>query len=293
MKCFVWVAAGLCLTVVTCHAEETAERRTGLRVGADLYYGVSNTTGPVRRLTDGQWAGVGSLNPSVLSLQWSGERRGDAMVSLGIGDMYVGGDRTTQQPVECWYKCAVGNGSLSLGKHYTPFALQEWEYETRWGALYEHEAGRGTVALSTAYNRDTRAMNSMMRLGYAAGAGTTVGVSASAGRGWSYSTSHAWGYAVDATVEKGAVTLSGEFVEGRGRNGTFQFAFAKVATEVGKGCRPYVAGYYVHDVADEMGDFRSGILGIELDVARHCVLEPGIGRANGRNVWWVQAHVTF
>lgn len=288
------VSLGVLALASACLADDDEEApKPGLRVGGDLYYGLSNITGPTRRMTDGAWAAVGTLYPSVLSLNWAGNGGDSAVASLGVGDMYVGSERTTQQPVECFYRRTLGSGKVTLGKHYTPFALQEWEYETRWGAMYEVDVSTLSLTVSTAYNKDTRAMNTIGRVARKVAANTTVGISGACGRGWSYCTSHAWGYGMDVETGIGAVTLSGEFLEARGRNGTFQFAFAKVMAEAAKGWRPYVGAYYGHDVADEMGELRSCVLGVEIDAMPHLVLEPGVGRASGRNVWWAQAHVTF
>jgi hypothetical protein len=159
--------------------------------------------------------------------------------------------------------------------------------------MYEADVSGNTVCVSLTHNRDTHALNTLARVGRRLDDGTEVGISGAAGRGWSYATSHAWGYGVDATKEIGAVTLTGEYLEAKGRNGDFQFGFGRVQVEAASWCRPYVALYYAHDLADEMGEVRSGVLGVELDVAPHFVLEPGIGRASGRNVWYVQGHLTF
>jgi len=280
-----------------CLADEAnGEKETpkvGLKVGADLYYGLSNIMGPTKRHTDGQWAGVGYYYPSALLLDWAGKGGDAARMSFGVGDMYVGSDRTTEQPIECFYAAQTGSGRLTLGKHYVPFCLQEWQYETRWGAMYEADVSGNAVSVSLTHNRDTQALNTLARVGRKLADGTEVGISGAAGRGWSYGSSHAWGYGVDVTREIGAVTLTGEYMEARGGCGAFQFGFARLQVEAAPSCRPYLALYYAHDVADEMGEVRSGVLGVEVDVCPHFVLEPGIGRASGRNVWYVQGHLTF
>lgn len=284
---------GLMLAACGAGAAEEAEEPTGLRVCGDLYFGLSNQGGTARRLTDGQWAAVGSNDPSVLGLSWKSGASSEALLTWGVGDMYVGRDRTVRQPVECWYSMSAGGGSLTLGKHYTPFGLQEWEYETRWGALYEREVSGGRLAVSWAHNRDTQAGNAMARFELPMGKETKLGVSAAAGRGWSYGTSHSWGWGVDAETSLEAVALKGEFLEARGRNGTFQFAFLRVETPATPRITPYVAAYYGHDRADEEGELRSVTAGAECRVYPWLTVEPGVGRTGGRNVWWLQANVTF
>ena len=290
-----WFLVGLLAAACQgrCLAEEGEAAELGFGFHGSLYYGVSNLQGPVRRNTDGVWAGVGSQEPSTLAVSWKGSRGNEGLASFGIGDMYTGPERTVKQPVECLFRVQSAEGSWTCGKHYVPFALQEWEYETRWGILYEVESGSGTLAVSTTYNEDTRAANTLARAEIRTSSRTRVGLSAAAGRGWSYSSSHAWGYGVDCSVECRHATIEGEFLEGRGRNGAFQFGFVRVRTEVGRGVAPYMAGYYCHDAGDEMGELRSGVLGVEIEASPHLVLEPGVGRSNGRNVWWLQAHLAF
>ena len=273
--------------------DERPSKPAGLRAGADIFFGLSNIAGPTRRITDQQWAAVETYEPSVVLLDWVGRAGDEARLSIGIGDVYTGSDRSTRQPVECLWRKSADAGTLTLGKHYVPFGQQEWEYETRWGGMLEVGIGDTAVALSLSHNPDTQAVNTTVRLSRKVGAGVEVGLSAAAGRGWSYSTSHSAGYGLDAMAELGRLTLTGECLVADGSQGRFTFGFVKAMAEVKSGWRPYVGAYYGHDEADEMGDLRSGVVGIEIDVTPNLMVEPGLGRASGRNVWWVTAHASF
>jgi hypothetical protein len=288
-----WMLVLVCAMPSVADENGKEERKPGWKAGADIYFGLSNLTGPTRRLTDRQWAAVETYEPSVVYVEWAGAAGDDARLSLGVGDVYTGSDRITRQPVECLWKRPVGTTTVTLGKHYTPFAIQEWEYETRWGAMAETEAGPFSVSLSLTHNPDTHAVNSILRVARKAGAHLEIGVSAAAGRGWSYATSHSKGYGLDAVAQLGAVTLSTEGLVAEGPNGRYTFGFVKAETEARPGWRPYIGAYYGHDTADEMGELRSAALGIEIDATPNLMLEPGVGRASGRNVWWLTANIKF
>lgn len=273
--------------------DEPESKRPGLRAGADIFFGLSNIAGPTRRITDRQWAAIETFEPSVVYLDWVGHGDNEARLSIGIGDVYTGSDRSTRQPVECLWRTPASSGSLTLGKHYVPFGQQEWEYETRWGGMLEADLAGAELALSLTHNPDTQAVNAMVRLSRQFGGGVEAGISAAAGRGWSYSTSHAVGYCLDVVAEMGSVTLTGEGLIADGAQGRYSFGFIKAMSEVKAGWRPYVGAYYGHDEADEMGELRSGVAGVEIDVTPNLMIEPGLGRASGRNVWWLTARARF
>jgi hypothetical protein len=268
-------------------------RKPGFKAGAELFFGLSNMAGPVRRITDRQWAAVDASEPSYVYLDWAGAAGDDARLSLGVGDMYVGRDRTTKQPVECWWRHPAGSGSVTLGKHYVPFAQQEWEFETRWGAMAEADVKGAALTCSATHNADTSALNATVRVGREVSDGVEVGLSAAAGRGWCLSTSHSRGYGVDAVAEIGKLTLTTEGLVAEGPAGRYTFGFVKAMAAPCPTCRPYVGLYYGHDTADEMGELRSAVIGVELDAGPYLMVEPGYGRASGRNVWWLSARLSF
>ncbi|MBM3495388.1 MAG: hypothetical protein FJX72_13860 [Armatimonadetes bacterium] len=273
--------------------DEEGERRLGWKAGADIFFGLSNLGGPVKRITDRQWAAVETSEPSCVHLDWAGAAGDDVRLSLGVGDAYTGRDRTTKQPVECWWRRPVGSGAITFGKHYVPFAQQEWEYETRWGAMAEADLAGAALSLSATHNPDTSALNATIRVAREMAEGFEVGLSVGAGRGWCYSTSHSSGYALDAVAELGPVTLTTEALIADGPNGRYTFAFGKAMTEARPGWRPYLGAYYGHDTADEMGELRSAVIGMEIDAGPNLMLDPGYGRASGRHVWWLSAKLSF
>ncbi len=277
------------------HADESeqVERKLGWKAGADIFFGIANLAGPTKRITDRHWAAVQTFEPSVVYVEWAGGSGDDLRLSVGVGDNYVGSDRSTKQPVECLWRRPIGTATLTLGKHWTPFAQQEWEYETRWGAMCETDLGQNTVALSLTHNEDTDAANALARVGREVADGVEVGISAAAGRGWSYSTSHSKGYGLDVLAELGSLTVTAEAMVAEGPYGRFSFGFLKTMYDAGRGWRPYVGAYYGHDTAEEQGELRSAVLGVEVDAAPHLMIEPGVGRASGRNVWWLTGRLTF
>ncbi len=272
---------------------DQSQRALGWKAGADVFFGIANLAGPTRRITDRQWAAIQTFEPSVVYVEWAGAGGDDLRLSLGVGDNYTGSDRSTKQPVECLWRRPVGEATLTVGKHWSPFAIQEWEYETRWGAMLETEIAESALAISVTHNDDTHAANVLARVGREVAAGVEVGVSLAAGRGWSYATSHSKGFGLDARAEIGTVTLTAEGVVAEGLNGRFTFGFVKTMVTAAQGWRPYLGAYYGHDTADEQGELRSAALGVEIDAMPHLMIEPGVGRASGRNVWWLTGRLTF
>ncbi len=292
-RCLPAIALGLSAFLSADGARSDVATPTSVRVGGNLYYGLSNINGSVRRHTDGQWAGVGTAYPSVLSLTWMGADLDTAVGSFGVGDLNTGSGRTAQQPVECYYRRPIGSATVTFGKHYVPFALQEWEYETRWGMMAETIVLGTSMEVSITSNPHTDALNTSIRAAWHVAAGSEVGISAAAGRGWSYGTSHNWGYGIDATVDVGPVSVTTEALEARGTHGTYQFGFIKAVLHSHHRATPYVALFYGHDSADEIAELRSGIVGVDIEALPHLTVSPCIGRAGGRNIWSLQTRVAF
>lgn len=288
------ISVALALAPVAGHADTTRNEkdRRGWQVRGNIYWGLGNLNGPIRRLTDGQWAGASSQDPSTLSLSWS-DGTEKALMSVGVGEMYLGPNRVESQPAEFWYRRGSSDRHWTFGKHYVPFGLQEWEYETRWGGMFESLRGPTKVSVSASFEETTQAVVMMARLAREVGGNSTLGVSAAGGRGWSYGTSFSRGYGMDITTTADKLTLTGELLEGRSRQERFRFAFVRASWQATEDLCPFLAWYHVRDSGQEMEPLRSIVLAVEYDVNSTLTIEPGVGRANGRSVWWVQGRVTF
>jgi hypothetical protein len=128
---------------------------TTLSIGVDAYSGISNLTG-YKRYSDGFWAaGAGPAYPSIAYLKWQESNGATAKFAYGTGDLYRGRNSIVTQPVEAWYQRPLGKFSLTAGKFWVPFALQEWQYETKWGVQLQRTFGSTNVTGSVNYDRVT------------------------------------------------------------------------------------------------------------------------------------------
>jgi len=84
----------------------------------------------------------------------------------------------------------VGKNDLTIGKFWMPFALYEWEGETKWGALLERETRHYNLAASVNYNDTLHSANAYFRAGRSWSEKLTLGVSLSTGKGLSYGSVH-------------------------------------------------------------------------------------------------------
>lgn len=281
-------------------AKNTEEKPTpapfspAFTVGGELFFGVGNVTGAKARSSDGIWAGTGGAYPSNLSLNWKGGESHTLRLSIGVGDLYTARFASLRQPVEAFYQAPGRGGSnFTVGKFYVPFASQEWEYEPKWGGMAQGVAGRIGYAASVNYNNLRNNANAYLRLGRQWNTGTTLGLSMGAGRGLFSGTSHDTALGVDLTQELKGVRLNSEYNLAASPQGTFQFAFGKLTfTRMGR-IEPYIAAYYAGDQANELSNFRSVLGGVNYHITRAMALEGGYARANRRNVFWLQSHVTF
>lgn len=265
-----------------------------LRFGMETYFGMSNIGGPNRRSTDGTWAGSGMAYPSFFSLNWEPSGANIAKVSFGIGDMYTGRGSSLRQPVEAFYQFGAGQGrNVTVGKFYSPFALQEWQYETRPGVQFAGESVRGQWSIAVQHSDQFHSTSGYARFGRNFGKRTSAGVSAAAGRGFTYGSSHDLGIGADLSHDLGFASFSTEYMWAGSSARPFQFAFGKLSFS---GCglwTPYVGSYWWHDKAGELGRFSSGLIGVDYQLTQISAIGTGIGRANGRNVFWFESKTAF
>lgn len=265
-----------------------------LRFGMESYFGFTNITGANRRSNDGLWAGNAGAYPSTLSLNWnSGETRA-FRIAVGIGDMYMGRNTPLRQPVEAYYQFPAGKGnSITLGKFYAPFAIQEWQYEPKYGAMLNTTVRGVDYSLALQYDEVTKKPNAYLRLGRQLNAKTTAGLSFGMGRGLTYGTSHKWGFAIDLAHDLGFADFLTEYDFYGASGGPFQFVFGKLIFKNLGNWSPYLGAYYWHDAAQELGNFRSAVVGLDFHVSPHLTLGAAYARANTRDVFWIQKRTNF
>ena len=268
--------------------------RNPLTFGGDLYFGGTNATGVRARNNDGIWAGYGSALPSLLSVNWRQDEVRGMRVSLGVGDMFTSSNTLLRQPLEATYQFpTTGNGSMTVGKFYVPFATQEWEYETKYGMMFQKAHGATSFAGSVNYNFKRQTPNIYLRIGRQFGARTAVGLSAGGGRGVFSDSSHTMAVGLDVAHDIGGAQFSMEYNLAKGAKGAFQFAYGKLTlTKLGR-YTPYVGAYYWHDSAQELGQYHSLLAGLSYKISSHVSIEGGYARGNTRNIFWMQSHVTF
>lgn len=280
-------------TEVTKKADDDAEA-PGLRVGTDFYAGFSNLDG-FRRIRDGFWAAGSSLAyPSAVYLRWTSPQGAQVKVAVGVGQLY-NGSTAFKQPHEAWWKQPLRGkaGTLTLGKFYVPFALQEWEYETKWGAQWEREWGATGLAGALTYNRNTEKANGYARIGHQFGENLLVGVSLAAGRGISYDSVHDKAIGADFTARHGDWQALGEYVGARGSSAErFRFLWARLNYDGWKKLKPFVARYDYADTTGSLGTFRSYSVGSGYKVRENLTLEGGRAFTDTKNIWWLQLHWT-
>ncbi|MCC6446255.1 MAG: hypothetical protein IT210_22730 [Armatimonadetes bacterium] len=117
-------------------AESLPSQLTPWSLQGEYYWGMIHNRESETRFWDGCWAGIGAAFPSYAALQWQGAGDRKARISVGLGELYNGREAPFSQPAEDYYETPLRSGALTAGKFYVPFALQEWEYETRYGLMY-------------------------------------------------------------------------------------------------------------------------------------------------------------
>ncbi len=273
-------------------ANQGKARPRPLRFGVDLYTGRANFKGN-RRFSDGMWYGYGTFLPSVVYARWDNGRGSAAKLSLGAGALYNKADDEFYQPAEAWYQLPLGktNASLTLGKFWVPMGLQEWELESKPGAMLQWSGGPYSVAAAATQNRYTRSGNSYLRLGRSFGERLALGLSLAGGRGLTYNSDHNRGIGLDAALSLGDWKLAAEYLEfRRGGTGRFHFDWFKLSYENGGKLTPYVGRVKWLDELDQQGRFRSLTYGLNYQLTRNFALEGAYGDTADNNRWWGQLH---
>ena len=266
---------------------------TSLSLSGDLYYGRSDLEG-FKNLRDGFWAaGTGPSFPSVIQMRLNRRDRSEAKIAFGIGRLYTDNDSTLDQPHEAWYRVPVSGLNLSIGKYYVPFALQEWQYETKWGVMLEGEHGATNWAASTNYNFNTKRPNVYGRVGHNFGEKFNVGFSLGAGKGLSYDSIYDKALGLDATASGKGWNIYGEYMAMRRRSDErFNFGWLKLEYEKLGKFKPFVAHWRWRDTTDAFGNFNSSGVGASYSILPQLAIEGGFARTSDQNVKWIQLHWT-
>jgi hypothetical protein len=159
--------------------------------------------------------------------------------------------------------------------------------------MVQKAVGSLSCTVSANYNVRREAPNVYLRVARQLGARTSLGVSAGMGRGIFFDTSHALALGLDASHDFGGLQLSSEYAVALGPGGSFQFLFGKLSYSRAGRFVPYVGAYTWHDRAQETGNFRSLVLGLNYKLTERLSLEGGLARGDNRNVYWLQSHVTL
>jgi hypothetical protein len=273
--------------------EEEKPPATSVSIGGDFYYGRSNLEG-FKRLRDGFWAaGSGLAYPSALELRLATRKGAEAKIAFGIGNFYTADDSTFDQPHEAWYRTPTGGLNLTVGKFYVPFALQEWQYETKWGVMFEGERGASTWAASVNYNQNVNSTNVYARVGRNFGKKVNVGLSLAAGKGLSYDSIHNKAAGLDATASWKGWNLYAEGLTMR-RHSSERFNFGWVKLEYDKmgKLKPFIAHWRWRDSTDNFGRFRSNAIGASYEILPQLAIEGGFAHTSEDNIKWIQLHWT-
>jgi hypothetical protein len=260
-----------------------------LKFGMETMAGVSNVPG-YHRYSDGMWAGSGTAYPSVGYFKWDNGTGQAGKVSIGIGKMYTGTSAAVEQPVEAWWQApASKKASVTVGKFWVPFAAQEWQYETKPGAMLNWQEGRNSVAFSANYNLHTHGMNGYWRAGRDLGHEAAVGLSFGLGRGLSYDSIHDKAWGLDATVAWNGFRLSGEYVGMvRHSSDAFGSTFGKLQYEKLGAWKPFVSVYSWNDRSGQFGRFRSTVYGTAYQITPMLAVETAYAPTSNRRVQWLQ-----
>ncbi len=277
--------------------EEEKAEPTGIFAGADLYYGFGNLPG-FRHFRDGFWAAGSSLAyPSHVYVRSNTKSGAQAKLAISLGEIY-NGSTSFDQPIEAWWKQPLKSNnstksSVTLGKFYVPFALQEWEYETKWGALYEGEWNATTLGAAMVYNRNVDHANGYARVGHNFGERLNVGISLATGSGLMYDTVHDKAIGVDLTGSAGDWEVLAEYMGARGTAAQrFRFGWARLNYNKWQRFKPFAARYDYKDTTGAFGTYRSYVAGASYALRPDLQVEGGYAVATGKNIWFAQIHWT-
>lgn len=269
--------------------------KTGLTLGADLFYGASNLPG-AHRFRDGFWIGAGPLYPSNLYGIYRGEDGLNAKVAVSLGKQYNGSVEGFDQPVEAYVSKNYRGTDLTIGKFYVPFELLEWQYETEYGVQAARDFGRsGSLTVALTRNRRRNALNAYARFARTFGI-ATLGISLGGGRGFSYDTDHDKGAALDLTLEKGRLRFESSVIAAQqnGAASRFGFIFARLNYQLTPKTELYLSRHSWSDRLEQQGNGHFSTLGAVFHLNDHLAVEGALSRSGEqpRNVRWIQLHYT-
>lgn len=275
-------------------APENADKITSSQafVGLDLYGGRSTLPG-LRRFSDGLWVGAGAVYPSAIVARWQNPKEQQAKLAIGVGSLYRNSDTVLNQPHEAWFQTPQGKNVLTVGKYYVPFAIQEWEYETKWGAMLQSSRGKTDLTASVNYDDIVRRPNLYTRAGYNFSERLSAGVSAGFGRGISFGTSQNRALGLDLTAKWRKVQFLSEYVDIRRRSSDrFSFLFGKISLENTGRFTPYLSRHTWSDRSENFGGFNTTTLGLTFQATPSLVLETAYAHTSQGNRSWLQLHWT-
>ncbi len=266
-----------------------AQNEPFLRFGVESWLGASNQAG-FRRITDQFWAAQSSFTPSMASATYGDGKGRTAKVGLGFGEATLGRDRFMPQPVEAWVRDATGPATITVGRFFAPFGVQEWQYEPRDGVQWEAPWARGQAALAVQTSNGRRS-NGYFRYGRDVSKQWNVGVSAAVGAGFSYGSAHDRGFGIDATGATGRVSTMIEADQFSGAGTAFRFAMARADYAILPRWSPFVSTYRWRETgSDVLGSWKATMAGVAWKISDGLDLEAAVSRAAGRDVRWFQLH---
>lgn len=267
-----------------------------IKIGFEDWIGVSNLQS-LHHYSDGMWVGSNTASPSVGYLSYDDRKGSTAHLSIGIGADYTSAGITVQQPVEAWWQRPIGKARLTVGKYYVPFAQQEWEYETKPGAMLQWSRGADAWTVSTNYERSMKTANTYVRLVHTVSSTVALGFSAGAGKGFSFGSSLDRGLGVDGTVSWKNLQFVGEFDRMQGPSShQFDFGFGKLSYNGPSPWKPFVGIYSWGDNDGTFGRYQSGVVGLGYRLTSNITLEGGYApnaQEAGKPASWLQVHTTW
>lgn len=270
------------------------EATSALVFGVDLYHGLSNIEG-YRRYDDHMWAGYGPFVPSTVYARYENERGYSAKLAIGTGDQFNTDDDEFYQPAEATISGPLSrNTRFTLGKFWVPFGLQEWEYESKPGAMLEWGRGEYGLALAATRNQSLGTGNYYGRLSKNWGEEATVGVSLAAGRGITFDSDHNRGIGLDARYNWRNFEATSELLRfTRDSSGALDFVWGRLAYKGWDKWTPYVSRYLWKDDLRQQGSFRSTVLGVQRQLTKALSVETAYGRVGGENKVWAELHYNW
>ncbi len=280
-------------SITTAWAQEGEEGKPSLKIGVDLYWGVSDVSG-YKSFTDYFWAAHAIAVPSTVFLEWSDGKGSKAKIAHGIGKYYTANDSIFDNPSELWFSVPMGAATATIGKFWVPFGIQEWQYETKPGIMFDWQSGPVQYTAAAVRNTLTDTENVYARVGYSVDKDVTVGLSGAVGKGLSFGTSHDRGWAFDAVVHKNDFALYAEYVDLKNPAGQqYQFSFGKLAYEGFGKLVPWIAYYDITDDAGEFGVFQSAVGALDYQLTEYLSLRAAYADTSEGNHVWGQVHFNY